>query len=140
MILRDTLEWCFWFGLLAVCFVLATGCGQISPLDGAGGQGGGTSRAAGGGTAGAELARVDAAADPPPDAAADAAPDAPACISDDAPGLALGPTCDGGPPSGSGCHAACVLGNAPFVGCVARPTEIVRCYPSCGACSSAGGL
>ena len=144
MILRDSLEWFFWFGLLGFVFWLAIGCGQVSPRAGAveGGEGGraGIGLELDAGQAGAPELERDAAADAAAAAAADAAADAPAppvCLPASSPGFALGGTCDGGAPASKGCHAACTLEGAPFVGCVSGTPYAAACYASCGAC---GGM
>jgi hypothetical protein len=127
---KDGVIYCFWFAVLGLVLLLAAGCGEVSPLGGAGGQGEGA-RAAGG-TAGAELGGAAGQAD----ADVDAAPAA--CLSTDAPGFAFNGTCDGGMAASKGCHAACTLNGAPFVGCVAGSPYAAACYADCAAC--AGGL
>lgn len=139
MILRDTLLHLFWFGLLAVVLAFAIGCGNVSPRAAAGGESGrgadGTAGAAG--AAGAELGQ-GGELEPDAAAAADAAPDAaaPVCLEASAAGFAINGTCTGGPPASAGCHAACTLDGAPFVGCVTGSPYASRCYASCAACGA----
>lgn len=126
---KDSVTYLFWFTLLAVCFGLAVGCGEVTPLGGAagGGEGGRAAELGQGGAAGDEL-----------DAAAADAPAPPSCIADTTPGLAVNGTCDGGRPTSSGRHAACTLNGAAFVGCVAGASAPVVCYAGCG--DAGGGL
>lgn len=125
---KDSVVYLFWFALLAVVFGYAFGCGSIVPLSGA--AGGGEGGRAAGGAGGGELVDVDAAA------ASDAA--APPCLDASAPGLAFNGTCEGGAAATKGCHAACTLNGAPFVGCVAGSPWASACYADCAGCT--GGL
>lgn len=150
MNLREAAVSVFWIAVVVVLFCYAiTGCGNVSALPdvvgvaGAGGAGESSPDAAGagdvGGVGGSPRGR-DASFDlqdrrdaSPVDVAPPAA-DAGACLDADVAGFALNATCEGGRPASDGCHAACTLNGAPFVGCVEGSPWASSCYASCAAC------
>lgn len=142
------------YGTAALVLALATACGAVEPagrgdggaggmaanaMGGAGGAaagdssdgaaatvgtagvggGAGAAGAAGGSAGGTGTGGMEACAD---------------TVNASAQGFALGVTCSGDAAATAGCHAACELEGARFVGCVVGSPYADRCYARCSDC------